>query len=1091
MLSFVLLTSIVNAQFPAPYCAEAYGSSVEPITSVVLNTINNSSSATVGGTAHEDYTAISTNLTVGGSYSISVKGNTDGPYMDYIRVFIDWNQNGDFADAGESFDVGIINSSTGADGKTVTTNIIVPASATLGSTRMRVAKKWNGYQTPCNTLGYGESEDYTLVIIASSACTGTPLAGTATAPMQACSGNSFILNLSGASVATGIHYQWQTTTIGGSAWANILNDTTSSISVLQGAVGADYRCVITCTNSSISVNTNAVSVAVQTTNCPPPNDDICSAITLVLDGTADCQNTANATSVGDPTSFTCSTPNNTTWYKYTPTSTGSVLFSLSTPAIGDPLNGWLGVYTVTGTCPGALTFTDVTTTVLGACKSYGSTAGSMTSFLANLTASTEYYFMVDGVGGDTGSYCISMLTPPTPPASCATNILPANAATSVASTPAVVLRWTAVAGATSYDVYHGTANPPTTLIKNTTTDSALITGTAFNTTYNWYVVPRNGGGTATGCDANITSYTTGGAPASAANDDPCDAITLILDGATDCKNSTYATSVGDPASFTCSTPNNTLWYKYTPATSGNVQFTFAPPASGDTLFGWLGVFTTSGTCPGTLTFTDVTSATLGACKSFGAVGNTSTVFSANLTGGTEYYFMIDGVSGDVGQYCVSIQTPPPAPTTCATNISPANSAIDVAAPAATIRWSSVAGATSYDVYFGTANPPTTLAGNTTLDSTQITGLAFSTVYYWYVAPKNGGGIATGCDANLTSFTTITPPPAPVNDNPCDAISLILDGPSDCQSTVSATSTNDPTSFSCSTPNNTTWYKYTAITTDSVQFTITSPSTGQLNGWLGIYTATGTCPGALTFTDVTSSVASCQSYGGVPSTTTKIWTRLVAGTDYYFMIDGVSGAVGSYCVSMQSKQTLPVTITKFIGERKGTTNLLSWTTATETNNKGFELQRSATGINFLTTTFAESKAIYGNSTSVLNYQVIDTKPYSGITYYRLKQIDKNGKSAYSSIIAIKGEKATSLTISEVYPNPAINVLNIIVASPSEEKTNIIITDITGKILQKQAVLINSGNNNIQLNLNNLATGSYMLKVLCNNGCSSSTFKFVKE
>lgn len=1084
LLSLLFCLSVVKAQFPAPYCAEAYGNAVEPISSVVFNTISNTSAAsTTGAVDHEDFTAMTTNLTTGGSYTISVQGNTDGNYSDYIRVFIDWNQNNDFSDPGESYDIGIITNSTGADGQTVSASIAVPVNALAGTTRMRVTKKWNVYQSPCNTAGYGQAEDYNLDITLAANCTGMPVAGTASGPSQACSGISFTISLSGASVATGIHYQWQTTTVGGSSWTNLPDDTTASLVHTQTSA-ADYRCVVTCTYSSVSVNSNTVSVAMQTSGCPPTNDDICNAYTLMLDSAAHCANTTLATTgSNEPTSFNCSTPNNTTWYKYTPATSGNVQFTVSVPATGDVLNGWLGVYTVTGTCSGPFTFTDETTTVLGACQSFGATSGSTTQFTANLTAGTEYYFMVDGVVGDVGAYCISIQTPPSPPATCATNSTPANNATGVTGNPGITLKWGAVAGATSYDVYFGTVNPPTTKIGTTSADSVVVNGTGYSTQYYWYVVPINTGGSPSGCDANTTSFTTGTVPAVAANDDPCDAVTLVLDGPVDCRNTAFATSVNDPTTFNCSTPNNTLWYKYTPAATGNVQFTVTPPASGDTLYGWLGVYTVSGSCPGTFTFTDVTTATLSACTSFGAAGVAQTQFTANLNAGTEYYFMVDGVSGDVGQYCISIQTPPAPPATCATLNSPANNAIDVAAPVV-LKWSPVATATSYDVYFGTANPPTAVLTTTAADSVTLSGLAYTTQYYWYITPKNTGGAATGCDAGTFTFTTAAAPPPPNNDE-CDSAVVVTASAIVNGTNVSATQSIAPSLCQgfTSTSSADVWYTFTASQNGDATITITPTPGSGLD--LVVIAYSGSC-GAFT-----SIGCSDNSTAGVPEIVNL--TGLTAGTQYYFRVYGYGSLTanqGTFTIAAAGI-ALPVSLAQFIGERKNGVNTLSWTTANELNNKGFEVQRSSTGDMFVPMGFVESKAITGNSTASLNYQFTDNKPYAGTTYYRLKQVDKNGKSALSHVVAVKGDKIATLSITDVYPNPAGKFLNLVIATPNNVNATIIVTDITGKIVLKQATGIVTGNNNLQLHVGNLAPGSYLLKLVCSNGCNSAVTKFVKE
>ncbi|NBV14488.1 MAG: hypothetical protein EBS07_10535, partial [Sphingobacteriia bacterium] len=93
------------------------------------------------------------------------------------------------------------------------------------------------------------------------------------------------------------------------------------------------------------------------------------------------------------------------------------------------------------------------------------------------------------------------------------------------------------------------------------------------------------------------------------------------------------------------------------------------------------------------------------------------------------------------------------PPACATSgFSPANGATNIAYTP-TLGWNAVPGATSYDIYFGTANPPTTLVGNTTNLTYSITGLGPSTVYYWRVVPRNGFGTPTVSSCTVNSFTT--------------------------------------------------------------------------------------------------------------------------------------------------------------------------------------------------------------------------------------------------------------------------------------------------------------------------------------------------
>lgn len=189
-------------------------------------------------------------------------------------------------------------------------------------------------------------------------------------------------------------------------------------------------------------------------------------------------------------------------------------------------------------------------------------------------------------------------------------------------------------------------------------------------------------------------------------------------------------------------------------------------------------------------------------------------------------------------------------------------------------------------------------------------------------------------------------------------------------------------------------------------------------------------------------------------------------------------------------TTPVKLLSFTGERDGETNLLHWVTATEQNNKGFMLQRSADGENFSPLGFVGSKAAGGSSTANLNYGFIDGSPIMGTNYYRLKQVDIDGKSTLSNIVMIKGVKNTKLSITALYPNPVEHVLTLALASPTNNAVQIIITDVAGKIVRQIPYKVLSGDNKILLKVEELSKGTYVLKVVCNNGCEKAVGKFVK-
>ncbi len=204
-----LLPFFAIAQFPDPYCAEAYSLSVEPITRVKIANIDNASSATIDGPAHEDFTAVVINLNAGSNYTLEVEGNTNGPFTTYVRAFIDLNQDGDFDDAAESFDVGTIFSSTGLDGVKASYSFTLPVITPAGSYRLRLGKKFASFQEPCNVDGYGQAEDYTVNVAVPSCF----------APTNAVAGNltansadlSWSAPLSGDPVT---QYNWEVRTSG-------------------------------------------------------------------------------------------------------------------------------------------------------------------------------------------------------------------------------------------------------------------------------------------------------------------------------------------------------------------------------------------------------------------------------------------------------------------------------------------------------------------------------------------------------------------------------------------------------------------------------------------------------------------------------------------------------------------------------------------------------------------------------------------------------------------------------------------------------------------------------------------------------------
>ena len=143
---------------PVSYCASKGNStSDEKIGKVVFGTINNTSTGTAG---YENFTTQIANINKGTAYTITITPKwTSTTYNEGYAVFIDYNGDGDFTDAGET-----VFTKTASKTNPVSGSITIPASALTGNTRMRVSMKYNGIPTSCETFSYGQVEDYTLNI---------------------------------------------------------------------------------------------------------------------------------------------------------------------------------------------------------------------------------------------------------------------------------------------------------------------------------------------------------------------------------------------------------------------------------------------------------------------------------------------------------------------------------------------------------------------------------------------------------------------------------------------------------------------------------------------------------------------------------------------------------------------------------------------------------------------------------------------------------------------------------------------------------------------------------------------------------------
>ncbi|HOZ31013.1 MAG TPA: T9SS type A sorting domain-containing protein, partial [Bacteroidales bacterium] len=176
--------------------------------------------------------------------------------------------------------------------------------------------------------------------------------------------------------------------------------------------------------------------------------------------------------------------------------------------------------------------------------------------------------------------------------------------------------------------------------------------------------------------------------------------------------------------------------------------------------------------------------------------------------------------------------------------------------------------------------------------------------------------------------------------------------------------------------------------------------------------------------------------------------------------------------------LPIKLEYFEAELFNNSVELTWQTSAEINNDYFTIERSNNGIDFKVVTTIEGA---GNSSESHFYSYTDANILSGISYYRLKQTDFDGKFEYSDIVSITStsEAAIAETSIDVYPNP--NNGNFSISINSDKITCYSILDSTGRIVSNGT--LNSFENNIDIS--NMPSGIYFLMTGNSNDFSNTT------
>jgi hypothetical protein len=233
---------------------------------------------------------------------------------------------------------------------------------------------------------------------------------------------------------------------------------------------------------------------------------------------------------------------------------------------------------------------------------------------------------------------------------------------------------------------------------------------------------------------------------------------------------------------------------------------------------------------------------------------------------------------------------------------------------------------------------------------------------------------------------------------------------------------------------------------------------------------GTCPSGPTLIDLVG-------YIGTNGGTTGCYENTPApsdnglGTQTRRRKGGIPGQdTGNNSVDFEiiaASTPLPVELVHFTARNNEDKNILEWATASEVNSQAFEVERSQDGATFMA--IGQVKAVGIAS----NYTFTDASPLAGMNYYRLKQVDNDGKFDYSPMQMVKTGKTGTVVL---YPNPvSAGIVNLSYEASAEETLTITVIDALGREVLSQIALVDKGENTVSVSTTAVSAGVYLVKI----------------
>ncbi len=242
----------------------------------------------------------------------------------------------------------------------------------------------------------------------------------------------------------------------------------------------------------------------------------------------------------------------------------------------------------------------------------------------------------------------------------------------------------------------------------------------------------------------------------------------------------------------------------------------------------------------------------------------------------------------------------------------------------------------------------------------------------------------------------------------------------------------------------------------------------------------------------------QELGSINENELKLWSSANNGSTWNllgadaldasanFVLKNGIGQLNRLTLASSVNNPLPVNLVSFTGQIAGNNIILNWSTSLELNNSHFEVEKSVDGRNFsvFATVRSSGNALGGN------YQSTDANAFGSgnAVYYRIKQVDVDGKHTYTKVIYFTKGTITNSFIG-VYPNPSNGPLQLRFISNGAVKATILqILDVSGKTVASARLNVQAGLNDIPFDVSGLSQGTYMIKL---SGFDFKTITIIKR